>query len=155
LLNRYTGITRIEGSNPSDTATLLDSLAASRGIFHAMANLRRLSFAIAFLITAGEIARYWGRPAFIPMALDELAVAAALVWAAWRAAAGKAEPLVAAWGAFCGLMLVLLVQNADHLIHDKPKANAWVYVAALSALLLVGLAALRRALRLTAGERSG
>jgi hypothetical protein len=45
-------------------------------------------------------------------------------------------------------MLGLLVQNADHVIHGRPKDNAWVYVAALSLLLAIGLWAVRRALAL-------
>jgi hypothetical protein len=110
-----------------------------------METLRRLTFAFALLIAAGELARYWGKPAFVPMALDELAVAGALGWAAWRRSAAG---LAAAWGAFCGLMLGLLVQNADHVIHGRPKDNAWVYVAALSLLLAIGLWAVRRALAL-------
>jgi len=113
--------------------------------------LRRLALILSLLLAAGEVARYWGRAAFVPMAFDELAVAAALGWAAWRSRGGDAVAMVAAWGLFCGLMLGLLVENADHVIHGKPKANAWVYVASLSVLLLTGLAALRRALRLVRG----
>jgi hypothetical protein len=113
-----------------------------------METLCRLSYVVALVIASGEVARYWGRPAFVPMAFDELAVAAALAWTASRAPRAGAAPLLAAWGGFCGLMLVLLVQNADHLIHGKPKANGWIYVAALSALLLIGLWAVGRALRL-------
>lgn len=120
--------------------------ASNSGPEARLAPLRRLAFALALLIAAGEIARYWGRAAFVPMALDELAVAALLIWAGLKSRSGAAAPLAAAWGAFCGLMLVLLVQNADHLFRGPPKAHAGLYVAALSALLLVGAWALRRSL---------
>lgn len=110
--------------------------------------LRRLSLSVAAVLAAGEVARYWRRAEFVPMALDELGVSAALVWAAWRAPLHGAAALAAAWGAFCGLMLVLLVETAGHLIHGPSKAHAWIYLAALTALLLLGLWAVGRALRL-------
>ncbi len=103
---------------------------------------------MAALIAAGEITRYWGRPSFIPMALDEIGIAAALVWAAWHSRRHGAAALVAAWGAFCGLMLVPLVETANHLIHGPPKAHGWIYLSALTALLLLGLWAVGRSLRL-------
>jgi len=111
-----------------------------------MTGVRVAALVTAFLIAAGEVARYWGKPAFVPMAFDELAVAGALTWGAIAARRQGAGLLLAAWGGFCGLMLVLLVQNADHLINARPKANAWLYVTALSALLLLGLWAVRRSL---------
>ena len=48
----------------------------------------------------------------IPMALDELLIAVALVWAAWRSRYDGACWHLVAWGAFCALALVLLVQTA-------------------------------------------
>ena len=49
-----------------------------------MGALNGLAYLIALVISAGEIARFWGSERFIPMAVDELLIAAALVWAAWR-----------------------------------------------------------------------
>jgi hypothetical protein len=103
---------------------------------------------VALLISAGEIARFWGSERFFPMALDELLVALALVWAAWRSRYDGACWHVAAWGSFCGLSLVLLVETADHQLHGPAKAAGPIYLAALSFMLVLGLWAAGRALRL-------
>ena len=113
-----------------------------------MGALNCLAYFIALVIAAGEISRFWGSERFIPMALDELLVAAALVWAAWRSRYDGAGWHLAAWGAFCGLALVLLVETADHQMHGPAKTAGSFYLAALSAMLVVGLWALRRALHL-------
>ena len=107
---------------------------------------------VALLISAGEIARFWGSARFFPMALDELLVALALVWAAWRAQADGAGWHVAAWGLFCGLSLVLLVETADHQLHGPTKAAGAFYLAALTAMLALGSWAIGRALRLLRHE---
>jgi hypothetical protein len=112
--------------------------------------LNILACLLAALIAAGEIARYWGSERFMPMALDELLVASALAWAAWRSRTDGARWHLAAWGAFCGLVLVLLVETAGHQIHGPSKAAGPIYLAALAAMLLAGLWAVRRALRLVA-----
>lgn len=112
-----------------------------------MTALNRLAYVVAFLIAAGEIARFWGKARFIPMALDELLVAGALVWAASRAPRDGARWHVAAWAAFCGLTLVLLVETADHQLHGPAKAAGPIYLAALSTMLGVGLWAVGRAFR--------
>jgi hypothetical protein len=103
---------------------------------------------IALAISAGEFARYWGSERFIPMALDELLVALALGFAAWRSRYAGAVWHLPAWGAFCGLVLVLLVETAGHQMHGPPKADGPIYLAALSVMLMVGLWAVRRALQL-------
>jgi len=104
---------------------------------------------MALLLVLGELARRWGTGTVIPLALDDLAVAALLLWAAWRSAARGPAPLLLAWGAFCGLVLVLLATNSAPLFSGPPKSGAGLYTAALSALLILGAWACRRALRLT------
>jgi hypothetical protein len=108
-----------------------------------MGALNGLAFAVALVISAGEIARFWGSERFGPMALDELLIAAALVWGAWRSRYDGAS-----WGAFCSLALVLLVQTADHQMHGPAKAAGPIYLAALGAMLILGLWAVGRALQL-------
>jgi hypothetical protein len=107
---------------------------------------------VALLISFGEIARFWGSERFIPMAVDELVIATALLWAAWRARSHGAIWHLPAWSAFCGLVLVLLVETADHQMHGPAKAAGPFYLAALGAMLILGLWALRRALRLVRRE---
>ena len=121
----------------------------------AMGALNGLAYLIALVISAGEIARFWGSERFIPMALDELLIAVALVWAAWRSRYDGACWHLATWGAFCGLVLVLLVQTADHQMHGPAKAAGPIYLTALSAMLIVGLWAVRRALRLVRCDDGG
>lgn len=118
-----------------------------------MRTLNRLAFLVAMLISAGEIARFWGNPRFFPMAFDELLIAAALMWAAWRGPRDGAGWHIAAWSALCGLALVLLVETADHQIHGPAKAAGPVYLAALGAMLALGLWAVRRAMGLLGRER--
>jgi hypothetical protein len=113
-----------------------------------MGKLNGLAYSVALVISAGEIARFWGSERFLPMALDELAVASALAWAAWRSRSGGAGWHVAAWGAFCGLLLVLLVETADRQIHGPAKAAGPIYLVALGVMLILGLSAVGRALHL-------
>ena len=120
-----------------------------------MRTLNGLAYMTALVISTGEIARFWGTDWFIPMALDELLIALALVWAAWRSAHDGACWHLVAWGAFCGLALVLLVETADHQMHGPAKAAGPVYLAALSAMLIIGLWAVRRALRLVRRGTAG
>jgi hypothetical protein len=42
------------------------------------------AYITAFVLLAGELARFWGSARFIPMAIDEILVAALLVGAAWQ-----------------------------------------------------------------------
>lgn len=116
-----------------------------------MRALNGLAYGVALLISAGEIGRFWGSGRFIPMALDELLIAAALVWAASRSRYDGACWHLPAWGAFCGLALVLLVETADHQMHGPAKAAGPIYLAALSFMLALGLWAVRRALHLVRG----
>ena len=111
-----------------------------------MSALNILAYLVAFMISAGEIARFWGSERFFPMALDELLVASALIWGAWRARFDGAAWHLAAWGAYCGLTVVLLVETANHQLHGPAKAAGSLYLAALSTMLVVGLWALGRAL---------
>jgi hypothetical protein len=113
-----------------------------------MAKLRAVTFLFALLLAGGEIARWWGQPRFLPMALDELLVAAAMIAAAALAPRHGPAPLAAAWGLFCGLALALLVPTLDHLLFGPPKASAGFYSVVLGLTLLVGLGALLRALSL-------
>ena len=113
-----------------------------------MGALNGAAYSIALVISAGEIARFWGSGRFIPMALDELLIAVALVWAGWRSRYDGACWHLPAWGAFSALALILLVQTADHQMHGPAKAAGSIYLAALSAMLIVGLWAVRRALQL-------
>lgn len=113
-----------------------------------MTALNRLAILVAFVIAAGEIARYGASPRFFPAAFDELAVATALLWAAWRTPREGAGWHVAAWGGLCGLALVLFVETADHQIHGPAKANGTTYLLVLGVLLALGLWAVGRALRL-------
>ncbi|MBI0433365.1 hypothetical protein [Roseomonas sp. KE0001] len=107
-------------------------------------SLRGLAVLMAVLVAGGEIARRAGTAAFVPLALDELAVAALLLWAGWR---GGAARLLAAWGVFSGLMLTLLSQNAEYVLHGREKAGAVFYPVLLALLLALGLWAMARALR--------
>ena len=118
-----------------------------------MRNLNKLALLVASLISAGEIARFWGNPRFFPMAFDELLVAAGLICASWRAPRDGAGWHIAAWSGFCGLVLGLLVETADHQIHGPSKAAGPVYLVALGVLLALGLLAVRRAMRLLVQER--
>jgi hypothetical protein len=111
--------------------------------------LQVLAVMIGLLVASGEIARRWGDPHFIPLALDDLCVSAALFWAAWRARNHGPAPLVAGWGLFSGLMLMLLAVNADFLINDMPKAGRVFYTIILAGMLGLGLWATWRSLRLT------
>jgi len=106
------------------------------------------AYLVAFVITAGELARFWSSERFIPMALDELLISAALVWAAWRSGRHGAGWHLAAWSAFSGFTLVLLIETADHQMHGPAKAAGPAYLAALTVMLIVGLWAVGRALRL-------
>ncbi|MDB5368681.1 MAG: hypothetical protein JWP20_239 [Roseomonas sp.] len=115
--------------------------------------LQVLAVMIGFLVASGEIARRWGDSHFIPLALDDLLVAAALFWAAWRARDHGPAPLVAGWGAYSGLMLMLLTLNLDYVINDMAKAGRAFYSIILALMLALGLWATWQALRL-AEERA-
>ena len=113
-----------------------------------MRALRIVTLAVALAIGLGEIARWWGDARMLPLALDELIVAAAMIWAARASTNLGAAPLAAAWGVYCGLMLALLVPTLDHLLFGPEKASAPFYAVILGAMLAVGLWALGRSLRL-------
>ncbi|PBN42274.1 hypothetical protein SxD43FB_17285 [Sphingobium sp. D43FB] len=100
------------------------------------------------LLALGEIARWWGNPRLVPLALDECVVAAALLGAALASRRLGPAPLAAAWGCYCGLVLSLLVPTLDHLLHGPPKDSAVFYAVILAAMLTPGLWAVGRALAL-------
>jgi hypothetical protein len=114
-----------------------------------MKSLRVASLIIAVLIAGGEVARWWGQARMLPMALDELVVAGALVGAALAAPRHGPAPLAVAWGLYCGLMLGLLVPTLDHLMWGPEKESAFFYAAVLGAMLAIGLWGAARALALT------
>ena len=113
-----------------------------------MRSLRVLTVLVALLIALGEVARWWGQARLVPLAFDELLVAAAMLGAAAIAPVAGTGPLAAAWGLFCGLTLGLLVPTLDHLLHGPPKASAGFYAIVLAAMLAVGVWAVVRALLL-------
>lgn len=113
-----------------------------------MGPLRLVTCAVAVLLGGGEIARWWGQSRLVPLALDELLVTGAMLWAAAVAGRVGSVPLAAAWGAYCGLVLALLVPTLDHLLGGLPKPSASFYAIILAAMLALGLWALLRAMRL-------
>ncbi len=110
--------------------------------------LRLVTAVVAVVLAAGEVARWWSSPRFVPLAFDELLVAAAMLAAATLARRRGAAPLAAAWGLFCGLVLGLLVPTLDHLLGGPEKESAVFYAAVLAALLGLGLVAMGVSLRL-------
>jgi hypothetical protein len=114
--------------------------------------LQVLAVMIGFLVASGEIARRWGDPHFIPLALDDLVVAAVLFWAAWRARATGPAPLVAGWSLYSGLMLSVLMINVNYLIHDMAKSGRVFYSIILTLMLALGVWATWQAMRLAEGR---
>ncbi len=110
--------------------------------------LRPLTIIVAALLALGEIGRWWGKPSFLPLAFDELILAAAMLAAALASRRLGPAPLAAAWGAYCGFVLGLLVPTLDHLLFGPPKASAAFYSVILTAMLVVGVWALIRSLAL-------
>jgi hypothetical protein len=115
--------------------------------------LDRFACLVAFIISAGEVARFWGDERFVPLAFDELLIAAALLWAAWRSRMDGAGWHLAAWSALCSFALVLLVDTAGHQMHGPAKAAGPIYLAVLSSMFLLGLWAARRSFALLRAER--
>ena len=113
-----------------------------------MRSLRVLTVVVALLIALGEVARWWGQARLVPLAFDELLVAAAMLGAAAIAPRAGTAPLAAAWGLFCGLTLGLLMPTLDHLLHGPPKVSVGFYAGVLAAMLAVGMWAAVRALLL-------
>ncbi|MEN3974440.1 hypothetical protein [Emcibacter sp. SYSU 3D8] len=107
-----------------------------------MNTLRIVTAIAALLLAAGEIARWWGDARFLPLAFDELLIAAALLAASAIAGRAGPMPLGVAWGAFCGFTASLLVPTLDHLMSGPPKASAGFYAVVLAVMLAAGLAAL-------------
>lgn len=104
-----------------------------------MKMLRRLTILVATLLALGEIARWWGDPRMVPLAFDELVVAASMLGGAMAAARLGPAPLAAAWGCYCGLILSLLVPTFDHLLYGPAKDSAAFYAFILALMLAIGL----------------
>ena len=115
-----------------------------------MKTLRILTILVAALLALGEIARWWGNPRLVPLAFDEIAVAAAMLGAVLANRRFGPAPLAAAWGTFCGLVISLLVPTLDHLLDGPPKDSAAFYAVILAAMLALGLCAVWRVLALSA-----
>ncbi len=120
-----------------------------------MTFLRLFTAAVAALLAAGEVARWWGQARFLPLAFDELAIAATLLAAAAMAGRKGTVPLAVAWGAFCGFTVSLLVETLDHLMSGPPKDSAVFYAVVLAAMLAVGLAGAGWSVMLTRAPRRG
>lgn len=113
-------------------------MAGSRG----SARLFRLfSAVLAVLLIAGEAARWWGDPRFLPLALDELLIGAVLIAGALAARLGPLLLLIG-WALLAGHTLGLLIPTLDHLLSGPPKDSASFYATLLSAMLAVEIAAL-------------
>ena len=117
--------------------------------------LRAATLIVSVLMALGEIGRWWGDPRFVPLAFDELTVAAAMAIAAILAPKAGAVPLAAAWALFCGLNLGLLVTSLDHLFFGPPKDSAVFYSVVLAAMLAAGAWATFSALRTSTFTKSG
>ena len=113
-----------------------------------MKSLRIFTVLVAALLAVSEVGRWWGNLRFLPLAFDELLVAAAMAWSAFAARRIGAAPLAAAWGLFSGLALSLLIPTLDHLLHGPAKKSAVFYSVILALMLALGLWATWRALRL-------
>jgi hypothetical protein len=111
------------------------------------------AYVTAFVLLVGEIARFWGSARLFPMAIDELLVAALLVGAARQSRRDGGFLHLVAWGAFCGLVLTLLVDTADHQMHGPVKAAGPAYLTILASMLIFGMWATLRALRLSGRAR--
>lgn len=111
--------------------------------------LKILTGIVAIIIAAGEIARWWGDPRFLPLAFDELLVAAFMLAAIALARSWGALPFVAAWSLFCGFVLALLVPTLDHLLYGPPKESAGFYAVILAVMLAIGGWALSRSILLS------
>lgn len=113
-----------------------------------MNKLKVVTLLVATLLAMGELSRWWGDLRLVPLAFDELAVAAAMLAAALAARRFGPAPLAAAWGSFCGLAVSLLAGTLEHLLHGPPKESAAFYAVILATMLALGLGALGWALAL-------
>lgn len=109
--------------------------------------LRIFSAIVAALLFAGETARWWGNPRFIPLAFDELLLAAILIGGA-RSRRFGTLPLAIGWAALAGHTLGQLVPTLDHLLAGPPKDSANFYAVILTIMLAVEIAALSCSVKL-------
>ena len=113
-----------------------------------MTALRVLTLFVAAMLALGELARWWGDPRLVPMAFDELLVAAVMVGSVVAARRIGPAVLLLAWGLYCGLVVSLLIPTLDHLLFGPPKESATFYAVILAAMLVPGVWAAQRALAL-------
>ncbi|MFC3123621.1 hypothetical protein ACFOD4_00995 [Pseudoroseomonas globiformis] len=108
-----------------------------------MGALRLAALAMAVLLAGSEIARRIMTGGAIE-ALDEVLVAATLLWAAARPSGPR---MAAAWGVFGGFSVVLLTTTLAETMRPEGKPGAGLYAALLGGMLALSLWAVRRALR--------
>lgn len=106
-----------------------------------MMALRIITGLFALLLAVGELARWSGDPRLVPLAFDELIVAALMLGAALTPQRLRAVWMAMCWALFCGLTLSLLVPTLDHLLYGPPKESAGFYAIVLSVMLAIGTAA--------------
>lgn len=113
-----------------------------------MTALRILTLFVAAMLALGELARWWGDPRLVPMAFDELLVAAVMLGCVVAARRRGPAVLLLGWGLYCGLIVSLLVPTLDHLLFGPPKESAVFYAVILAVMLVPGIWAVQRALAL-------
>lgn len=117
-----------------------------------MTALRLLTLFVAMMLSLGELARWWGDARLLPLAFDELLVAAVMLFAVLSARRLGPAIFAFAWGCYCGLVVSLLIPTLDHLLYGPPKESAIFYAVILAVMLVPGVWATVRALALCRGS---
>ena len=115
---------------------------------------RALAIVVAVITLLSEVARRRQQllePAAVLFWLDDLLLAAFLLYGAWRARDGKPSgrpSLTAAWGFMCGLAFYSFFEQIQHLAAPDRQGLAPVWVIVVKAVLLaLGIVGLVTALR--------